>query len=584
MCRLSLFLYFFMLVCSTCLIAQDNSKWETCFESSGYKGTPSYEETINYFKLYENSFPQVRLLSFGQSAQGRDMICILISNDEGITPLEAKKSGKPLVMIHAGIHAGEIEGKDASMLLLREILVTGEKKHLLDNMNIIIVPVFNVDGHERRSRYNRINQDGPEEMGWRTTANNYNLNRDWLKADAVEMQHMLRLFNQWLPDFLIDCHTSNGADYQYTVTYSLEKYRNIYEGTAYWNKFIFTPYLLKGVEEQGFLIAPYVNFHKDLPDSGLVEYASPPRFSTGYAAIQNRPALLIETHMMKPYKDRVYATLAVLSTTFQYIHEHPEELIKLNNEADKNTIADLTKLKKHLPLSFRLNEEPKQFLYKGIEALRQESSISGTLKTIYTGNKYEKYIPHFDTVDVVDSVQSPSAYLIPQEWSLLVERMKLHGIEVKVLHKEKTYRVKRYKFRDIKYAASSYEGRQTVDCNFNTYSENVTVPAGTYLVPVDQRTIKIIMHLLQPESEDSFLRWGFMNTIFERKEYFESYVMEREAEKMLKDNPNLQKEFEDRLASDKEFRENPYQRLSFFYERSPYFDQKYRVYPVMVVE
>jgi hypothetical protein len=584
MCRLSLFVCLFTLVCSNSIIAQDNSIWKTYFEDSGFKGTPSYEETINYFRLYEKSFPQVKLLSFGKSPQGRNMFYVLISNDENLTSSAVKKPGKPLVMIQAGIHAGEIEGKDAAMLLLREILVTGEKKHLLDNMNLIIVPVFNVDGHERKSRYNRINQDGPEEMGWRTTANNYNLNRDWMKADAREMQHLLKLFSEWLPDFIIDCHTSNGADYQYTVTFSLEKYRNIYEGTAFWNKYIFTPYLLKGVEKQGFLIAPYVNFIKNMPDSGLVEYASPPRFSTGYTAVQNRPALLIETHMMKPYKDRVYSTLAVLNTTLQYIYEHPEELIKLNDEADRNTITELVKMKKYLPLSFKLSEIPKQFLYKGIEALREKSSISGTLKTVYTGNEYEKYIPHFDTVDVADSIQAPSAYLIPEEWSLLVGRMKLHGIEVKVLDKEETYRVKRYKFRDIKYAATSYEGRQTVEYSFDTYTETVKVPANTYLVPIDQRTIRIIMHLLQPESEDSFIRWGFMNMIFEQKEYFESYVMEREAEKMLNNDPKLKKEFEERLASDKEFSESPYRRLSFFYERSPYFDQKYRVYPVMVVE
>jgi hypothetical protein len=565
------------------LSAQNNAKWDTYFEKSGFKGTPSYSETVEYFRKFD-AFPEVKMQSIGVSPQGRDIYCLIVSRDKAFAPAEAKSLRKPVVMIISGIHAGEIEGKDASMLLLRDILVTKEKQHLIDSVVLLIVPVFSADGHERRSRHNRINQDGPEETGWRTTAVNLNLNRDWLKADAAEMQHLLKLFNKWMPDFIIDSHTSNGADYQYPVTYSMEKYRNIYEGTALWNKYTFIPKLKENVEQQGFLISPYVQFIQNIPDSGLVEYPAPPRFSTGYCAVQNRPALLIETHMMKPYKERVFATLAVFNSALQYINKNPRELIELNQSADINTAANFIKERKYLPVSFRPSEEPKQFLYKGIEAVQEWSDISGAMKTVYTGKPYEKNIPYFDTVHVADSIQASSAYIIPQEWGLLAERMKLHGIEVEQLKNEETLRVKRYKFKDVKFSASSYEGRQRVEFGYDNYYEEVRVPSGAYIIDTDQRTLRIIMHLLQPESEDSFIRWGFLNTIFEQKEYFESYVMEREAEKMLEENPQLRKDFEERLAADEKFRSSPYQRLYFLYESSPWFDKNYRVYPILIVE
>jgi hypothetical protein len=580
-----LFRYFLtiFLILTSYLQAQQTNKWETYFEISGYKSTPAYDETIAYFRQFEEAFPQVRIFSIGKSPQGRDINCVVVSKEKAFTPEAARHTGKPVIMIIAGIHSGEIEGKDAAMLLMRDIFVTKNKEHLIDNVTLLLIPVFSVDGHERRSPYNRINQQGPEEMGWRTTAVNLNLNRDWLKADAVEMQHLLNMYNQWLPDFLIDSHTTNGADYQYTVTYSMEKYRNIYRGTALWSKYSFIPYLKEGVEGDGFLISPYVIFNKDVPDSGIIEYAAPPRFSTGYAAVQNRPALLIETHMMKPYKERVFATLSVLNTTLQYFYDNPGELKKINMEADERTIKELAGGEDFLPVSFVLTENPKQFLYKGIEALQQFSEISGSMKTVYTGNKYEKMIPHYDTVFVTDSIAAPEGYLIPKEWSILVERLRLHGVRVEEMKNEETMDVKRYRFYEVKLASNSYEGRQRIEYNYVTFNEEVVIPPGTYRVPAEQRTIKVIMHLLQPESEDSFLRWGFMNSIFEQKEYFEMYVMEREAEKMLVDNPKLKTEFEERLKEEK-FRNSPYQRLNFFYERSPWYDKNFRVYPVMIIE
>ncbi|BDQ03052.1 M14 family metallopeptidase [Ignavibacterium sp.] len=311
----------FVLLVYTASFAQNN--WTTLFERSGFISTSDYNETMNYFKRLDEASDYADLFGFGRSSQGRDLNCLLVTKEdkssieqriaEGKKPLE-----KATILIINGIHSGEIEGKDASMILLREILITKEKEYLLDSINLLVVPIFSVDGHERKSKYNRINQNGPEEMGWRTTAQNYNLNRDWIKADSPEMQSMLILISTWNPDFIIDTHTTDGADYQYSVTYQVERFSNIDSQIGSWLSEKFVPYLENKVTEKGFLIFPYVsmkNWSQGL-DSGITDWASSPRFSTGYFALRNRPSLLVETHMIKPYKERVFATKAVLENHF----------------------------------------------------------------------------------------------------------------------------------------------------------------------------------------------------------------------------------------------------------------------------
>ncbi|HEY6626689.1 MAG TPA: M14 family metallopeptidase, partial [Ignavibacteriaceae bacterium] len=485
-----------------------------------------------------------------------------------------------------GIHSGEIEGKDASMILMREILITKEKESLLDSINIIVVPIFSVDGHERKSKYNRINQNGPEEMGWRTTAQNLNLNRDWMKADAPEMQAMLKLVNEWNPDFIIDTHTTNGADYQYSVTYSVEWSKNMYDRTANWLAEKFAPYLENEVDEKGFLIYPYVylkNWSKGL-DEGLIYWPATPRFCSGYFALQNRPMLLVETHMLKPYKDRVYSTKAVLQTAMEFVFNNSTELRELNREADKQT-SRLYEENKHLPLAFSNTDKYEMMNFKGYEYYWDSSAISGTQKLVYTEKKKDFEVKYFNDVTVTDSIKVAKGYYIPLEYSFLVDRLKLHGLNSILIEAElKNVEVTRYKFKDVKFAASPYEGRQSVNFNYDTYTEKVNIPKGSFLFLTDQRTARVLTHLLEPKSSDSFVQWGFMSQIFEQKEYYEDYVMEKLAEEMLANDPEVKKEFEEKLKTDETFRNNPTARLDFFYERSPYPDKQLNVYPILRVE
>jgi hypothetical protein len=290
---------------------------------------------------------------------------------------------------------------------------------------------------------------------------------------------------------------------------------------------------------------------------------------------------------MKPYKDRVFSTKSLLNAVIIFTNENGKEIIDLNKAADKNAIEKYSVDRKYLPLSLRVTDKSKPFHFMGIKAEQDSSWVSGVTWTRYTGEKYETDIPYFDEMKVTDSVRAPKEYLIPKEWGQwenLIDRIKLHGIKVEQLKAPKTFNVTEYKFNNVKFANYSYEGRQRVKADYNLVYKTVTVPEGTYVIKTNQRTIRLIVNLLEPKASDSFLQWGFFNSIFERKEYFESYVMEKVARQMMDRDPGLKKEFEKKLAEDENFRKKPRERLNFFYIRSPYKDEKLNVYPILRVE
>ncbi|MBE2279915.1 MAG: M14 family metallopeptidase [Ignavibacteriaceae bacterium] len=548
--------------------------------------------TILYFKALADFSPFAEFKELGNTPEGRKIYCLIVSKEKNFEPVPLDERKKPLLLILNGIHSGEIEGKDASMLLLREILIEKSKEKLLDYADLLIIPVFNVDGHERGAPGSsianpRINQIGPENMGWRSTSQNFNLNRDWLKSEAPEMSILLKLYSTWLPDFMIDNHTTNGADYQYTVTYGVERHGNIDEKLGTFVNNVFLPYLINSVEKSGYLVAPYVSFKDRTPESGLVDWASQPRFSGGYNAAQNRISLLVEIHMMKPFKERVFSTKAVLESVLNFLGLNGEQILKLNKQADLNA-----------PLKYYMNEQPfytgfktadstnSTFNFKGFKSVKEFSEISGGEKVVYTGEKFEKEIPFYETVVPLDSVILPYAYAIPPQYSYIAEKLKLHGVEVSQLVDSIEFDVSRIKFTNFKFADRPYEGRQRViQVDYIEFKTVAKLPPGTTIVNVNQRTARIIAFLLEPKSEDSFLRWGFFNHIFEQKEYFEDYVMEKEALRMLEEDDNLtggtlRKEFETKLKSDTNFANSAYQRLNFFYQKSKYFDSNYMVYPI----
>ena len=580
MLRLFLITFFIVTNCFT----QINDYWETFFEKSNYRKTPRYAETIEYFKKFEKHSPFARLISIGKSAEGRDIFVLIVSKDRAFSPELAHKTGKVVVFIQSGIHAGEIDGKDASMILLREILITKEKSNYLDNVILLVMPIFNVDGHERMSPYNRINQNGPDEMGWRTNAQNLNLNRDYMKADSPELKAWLKFFNKWLPHIFVDCHVTDGADYQYTITYSCERYGNVHPLLGDWIKEKFVPFLEAEVQQKGYLIAPYVWFKDDEIKNGIIDGVTSPRLSTGYVAIQNRIALLIETHMLKDYKTRVFATLTMLDAVIRKANQVGKELVDLIKMVDNKTIEEIGIKKNYLSLKFQASQDFVPFNFKGIKYIKIPSKISGKERIIYTGEKFEVEIPLFNKPIAIDSVKAPEFYIIPRAYFNIIEILKLHGVKVEIFESPQKFLVEKYRFSENPtWQRRPFEGRIMLNTSYETFIDTFITENGDFKIPTDQRTIRVILNLLEPKSSDSFVSWGFFNSIFERKEYYEDYVMEKLADEMYNANENLRKEFEEKLKSDSTFFNSPEERLEFFYRRSPYFDKQWLVYPVVRV-
>ncbi len=568
-----LLLHFF-----TNIKAQD---WATHYEQSDFKKTPSYAETLDYCKRLDAASPMAALISIGTSPQGKEIPMMIVDRDGLKDPVSIREKGRVITLIQACIHPGEPDGKDAAIILLRDMLINNKHRDLLEKSSILFIPIVNVDGHERFGPYNRINQNGPEEMGWRTNAQNLNLNRDFLKADAGEMQQWLKIYSTWLPEFFIDIHTTDGADFQYALTYDIEVFGTLDSGITRWLSNIYEPRITAKMKENGFPIFPYVQFRNwHDPRSGLRTGAAPPMISQGYAALQNRPALLIETHMLKDYKTRVDATIQMLTHTLFIINHQADNLKTLVEMADKSTAAPAFRKQPH-PVSWNTSKTDSTMVdFYGFDYQVLKSDLTGGDWFVYDNTRpMVMKLPFFNKSLPETTVLLPEAYIIPAEWAEVINRMKLHGIKMDILTEPAEITVKSYKFKDYEFRRTPNEGRQMVKTGLTDTEETRAFPVGSVIVKTNQRTAKVIAAILEPAASGSYVEWGFFNAVFEQKEYSETYVMEKMAREMLEKSPELRKEFE-ALKSEPDFISNQWNILNWFYSKTPYWDQQFLKYPV----
>lgn len=560
--------------------------WTTPAEAAHFKTTPDYAQTHAWLERLAAAAPQtIRLTRFGISPEGRDLMLVVAASGSDFTPEAAHQSGKQILLVQAGIHAGEIEGKDAGLMLLRDLSVGEKFPHLLDHTILLYLPIFNVDGHENSSPYNRINQDGPEQMGFRATAQNLNLNRDYMKADAPEMRDWLKLFNTWLPDLFVDVHTTDGADYQYDLTWYTEDWGSLDPAVKSWQDTALKNSIFPQMENHGHLVSPYLDLrdHRDIT-KGIANFGSGPRFSTGYVALQNRAALLVETHMLKPYATRVHATYDLIALILDYLNAHPADLRHAVTGADRNTVERAAQAEATLPIVFKTTDAAASFTLKGVEFSQAHSDISGDMCTRYEPSKPKTFqIPFWRDLVATASAHLPAAYLIPAGWPQIVEKLQQHGLRVEPLAHALALNVQRYRLSDPIWADTPFEGRLMLK-GFDEKVENAAnlkFAPGAVLVPLDQRAANVAVHLLEPEAPDSLVHWGFLNAIFEQKESGDARVLEKLARDMLARDPVLKKEFEARLKDDPAFAKNSEARLEFFYHRSPWYTQQnVGVYPI----
>jgi murein tripeptide amidase MpaA len=563
--------------------------WTTPAEAAQFKTTPDYATTRAYLQHLAAAAPQVlKLTRFGISPEGRDLMLMVATAGGEFTPEAARKSGKQILMVQSGIHAGEIEGKDAGLMLLRDLALDPKQRHLLDHTILLYLPIFNVDGHENSSPYNRINQLGPDSMGFRATAQNLNLNRDYLKADAPEIRAWLAAFDAWLPDLFVDVHTTDGTDYRYDLTWYTEDWGCLDPAVKAWQEQALKHDIFPQVDERGHLLAPYLDLkdHRDIT-KGIDNFGSGPRFSTGYVALQNRAALLVETHMLKPYATRVQATYDLILQILQYLRAHPRSLREAVESADRNTIARAAAADARFPLLYKASEKPVTFALKGVAFTQTASEISGDSWTQYHPDTPQDFqIPWWRDLDPAESVDLPAAYVVPAGWPRIIEKLREHGLRFQTTTRPMKLGAQRYQIDEPKWAAAPFEGRLMLE-SFSVRAEGAIaeLATGSAIVPLDQRGANVAVHLLEPRAPDSLLRWGFLNAIFEQKESGDARVLEQLARDMLAKDPALKAEFDARLRNDSTFAASSQARLEFFYRRSPWYaTQRVGAYPVVKLD
>lgn len=556
----------------------------TVSERSGFQATGHYDEVIRLCGAFQQAWPkQVKCFQFGTTPEGRPMLALAVNAQGALTPAAARARKLPVTLIQGGIHAGEIDGKDAGFLALRELLEGRVAPGVLDKQVLLFVPVFNVDGHERFGRWNRPNQRGPVEMGWRATAQNFNLNRDYVKADAPEMQAMLSLVEAWDPLTTVDLHVTDGAKFQHDVSIQVEPVKSgdleLRKTGLALRTGVIDDISKKGSMPQSF----YMSFKEtDDPASGFADLVYEPRFSTGYFPLRNRLTMLVETHSWKDYPTRVRVTHNAVVSVLQQVAAHGQDWMRAAAQADARA-ARLAG--QPVALSYHLTDKSTMIDFQGYAYTRTMSDVSGAMMIHYDESKPQVWhVPLRDEVAPDVEVNAPGAgYVVPAAWAQLVAaKLTLHGIAFRRLGQPLGHAaVQTFRADKVSFAPTSFESHQRLTVEGAWKPEARDVGPGALFVPIAQPKARLVMALLEPRAPDSLLAWGEFNNAFERKEYMEAYVAEDVAREQMAQDPALAAEFRHQVETDPAFAKSPRARLEFFARRHASWDERLNLYPVM---
>lgn len=554
----------------------------TIAEDSDYARTGRYEEVLHFCEELPKLHPRrLKALRFGTTPEQRPMMALVASAGGHLTPEAVRAAKLPVLLMQGCIHPGESDGKDAGFWFLQDLLTGKLDKTLLDQFVVLFIPVLNIDGHERFGAWNRPNQNGPQEMGWRVTAQNLNLNRDYTKIDAPEMAAALRLINSYDPLIYCDMHATNGADFECDMSIMIDTALTGVGG-AKEAGLALRDGLFGKLEKQGHTpvhFYPTLNVTDD-PASGFNLSLLSPRYSNGYWDARNRFGVLVETHSWKPYKQRVRATYDILVGLAELLAAHGESWQRVAEALDRDAPALAGK---SVVLTTKHTSKAETIAFRGCAYKRTPSEVSGALRTEYFPTRPEIWrVPYFGTLapDVV--VEAPRfGYVVSAAYAqTLGDRLATHGIRFETLKvQRRAAKTKTFRAATVQLADAPFEGRQRAAVTGSWRDEARDLAAGSLVVPIEQAGLRLLLHLLEPTSPDSFLAWGHFNACFERKEYMEPYVAETVARELLKD-PRIKAEFEEKLRTDAAFAKSPAERLDFFYRRHAAWDETLNLYPV----
>ena len=541
--------------------------------------TVTWQEAIAMYQWLDEQYEDARLLEVGWTDAGRPLHLFVLDRGRSFSPEKIRETGKSILFINNGIHPGEPCGVDASLKLASDLLSGKDScAHYLDQTAVAIIPLFNVGGALNRGSYHRANQNGPIEHGFRGNARNLDLNRDFIKLDSKNTRSLTPLLRSWDPDIFIDTHTSNGSDYPYTITLINSHSQRHESSQASFLDSTLLPFLFEGMERSPYRMSPYVWSFKHTPEQGIIAFMDYPRYTSGYVSLFNTLAFTVETHMFKPYEDRVLSTWHLLRETLRFSGLYGDKITEVKREAWKEKME-----RREFTLQWALDTTSSERInFSGYTVKYRKSKVSGQ-QTYYfdRSDPWEKEIPYYKYFKPVITVTVPDYYILPSAWEEVVERLHLNGVRMRQLTHDSIVEAEVYLIDDYKTVERAYNGHyRHYDVKTRKVTEKVQLLAGDWIIPSRQKAIEYLVQTLEPRGYDSFFSWNFFDEILFRNEYFSPYIFEETAEELLKSDPELKKELEKKRQEDPAFAKNAYSQLRFIYEHSPWSESTYKRYPV----
>lgn len=568
------------------LVAQGiRDQMPTPFEKNGPNTSTSYAEMVAFYKSLEAASPMVKIFEEENGTDvGRPLQLVVISASKIFNPIPLRQADTRIVMIMNGIHPGEPDGIDASMMLARDLVLDKSYAPLLEHIAVCIIPAFNIDGMLVRNSVSRANQNGPEAYGFRGNAQNLDLNRDFIKQDSKNARAFAKLFTFWRPDIFIDTHTSNGADYQYIMTYIATMKDKLDPGLAGYMETVLNPELTAKMKEANYEMCPYVQTldWEMVPDSGISAFHDMPRYSIGYASLFATMAYTTESHMLKKFEDRVYGTYQFILQLLKIVNRDRKAIGRLRKEA-----LDALKKQTEFPLRWKLDTKSSQRLnFKGYAATLSPSTVTGFPRINYDETQpWTKEIPFYNRYVPDVTVTKPIAYIVPQAWEGVIERLKLSGVALQRLTEDVLVEVAVYKISTFTPSPNPYEGHfPLTGIEVKKETQQLQFWVGDYVAYTDQEANRFLVETLEPQGMDSYFSWNFFDPILSRKEYFSPYVFDTEAHRMLDADPKLKQELHDYIKADTAFAKSDWAQMDFIYQRSKHMEPVYLRYPVARLE
>ncbi|MBA9075460.1 M14 family metallopeptidase [Rufibacter quisquiliarum] len=568
----------FLTVLGTLFPTTPAEDWKTPYEKSNRNTTATYQECISYYQRLDDAYPEVKMTPVGMTDVGKPLHTVVISTDQDFDPQRVHRKGKTVLLVQNGIHPGEPEGIDASMMLARDLLQDKKLRKQLDNVVVVIIPIYNVGGALNRNSHTRTNQNGPESYGFRGNARNLDLNRDFIKEDSRNARTFATIFRTWDPEVFVDNHTSNGADYQYTMTLIPTQHNKLGGALGQLLKQQMVPTLYQNMEKRQWPLVPYVNSRGETPESGIFGFMESPRYATGYTALFQTLGFVPETHMLKPFDKRVQSTYDLMLEFLDFVARNGKA-IQAARAQDRAQVLT----QQQFPLNWAPDTTQAETIqFRGYEARYKPSAVSGQERLYYDRKApFTRPVKFFDTFRPTVTVTKPVAYLIPQAWGEVVERLQQNQVELKRLTRDTVLTPEVYYITDYKTGQRPYEGHYLhTDVQVRKTQMPIRYYAGDYVVYLNQVSNRFLVETLEPQGVDSYFAWNFFDSILGQKEYFSAYVFEDLAAQYLKQDPKLKAALEEAKAKDPALAKSGAAQLNFIYRNTPHYENTHLRYPV----